>query len=271
MGMPNDLVLVRHGRSAGNEAVAAAENGDNRYYTDDFITTPGHQWRLTDDGRAQAAAIGLWIQQNIATYFDRYMVSPFVRAMETAGTMRLPDANWRINRALRERDWGDIGSIPYSEFRSRPECALNARMRDIDPLYWKPPGGESIAGVAEDRIRNICDTLHRETTGQTVLCVTHGEVITAFELVLERLHDNEFANITSARNCEAVHYSRRNPTTGLIHPTLAWKRRAYPHNTNGTWTVTAGDWTPVTFTTWTNDDLLRAVADIPTLAPPTTD
>ena len=51
MGMPNDLVLVRHGHSEGNKAIEASKKGDLSFHTDAFAATPGHQWRLTDEGR----------------------------------------------------------------------------------------------------------------------------------------------------------------------------------------------------------------------------
>ena len=58
MTMPNDLVLVRHGESEGNVATEAAKSGDHHLFTDAYMTTPGHQWRLTERGRYQAATIG---------------------------------------------------------------------------------------------------------------------------------------------------------------------------------------------------------------------
>ena len=57
--MPNNCLLVRHGQSEGNLAVEASKAGNNDLYTERYVMTPGTQWRLTDVGMAQAAAMGL--------------------------------------------------------------------------------------------------------------------------------------------------------------------------------------------------------------------
>lgn len=270
MGMPNHLVLVRHGQSEGNVATDAAKAGDTSYYTDAFTTTPGHQWRLTPTGRAQAECAGRWIDTHIGT-FDRYYTSPYVRTRETAARLGLSDAAWRINRALRERDWGDIGSVPRGEFESLPEFRHNAAMKALDPLYWQPPGGESIAGVAEDRVRNVCDTLHRECDSGTVICVGHGELMWAFRLLLERLDDDTFVALDADRsekihNCEVLHYTRIDPDTGAQAPRLSWLRRARPvaADTDG-FEMVVGEWVEFHTHTYTSAELLAAVEEVPTL------
>lgn len=277
MGMPNDLILVRHGESEGNVATNAAKIGDNTRYTDEFITTPGHQWRLTELGRAQAAVSGAWLREHVTAHFDRCYVSPYVRTRETAGHLALPDARWMQNRALRERDWGDIGSVLHDEFNVRPEFALNAWMKRHDPLYWRPPGGESIAGVAEDRVRNVLSSLHRETTGQRVIAVTHGEAMWAFRIVLERMDDERFIVLDSdrshkIRNCAVLHYTRIDPVTGVQAKRLSWLRRSHPvvdSDNPQDWHMSVGEWEPLEFATHSNAELLAGVARIPTLFPDT--
>ncbi len=268
--MPNHLILVRHGESEGNVATDAAKVGDTRFYTDEFITTPGHQWRLTATGRAQAAAAGAWIAAHTPGMFDRYYVSPYVRTRETAGHLALKGAQWRLNRALRERDWGDIGSLTRTEFETRPEYTLNAWMKTHDPLYWRPPGGESIASVAEDRVRNILDTLHRECSERAVIAVAHGELIAALQLVLERLDDDEFKRVDADKtekihNCEIFHYTRIDPHTGRQAARLTWLRRARPVARDGIWRIEPRPWRELEFTTYTNDELLEQVEHVPAL------
>src|SRR3990170_8107458 len=114
MAMPNELVLVRHGHSEGNFVADTSRRGDDSLYTTDFRERPGHRWRLTKEGANQARAAGEWILRNIGERFDRYYVSPYVRTRETAALLGLPEAEWRIDQRLRERDWGDIGSIPWA-------------------------------------------------------------------------------------------------------------------------------------------------------------
>jgi broad specificity phosphatase PhoE len=267
--MPNDLVLVRHGESEGNVAMEAGKAGDRRHFTDEFMTTPGHQWRLTPTGCAQAQAIGDWIASEVGD-FDRHYVSPYVRTKETAGHLGLAGAQWRLNRALRERDWGDIGARPIEEFKSRPEFKWNAEMKRSDPLYWVAPGGESIAHVAEDRVRNVLDTLHRESAEQRVICVCHGEVMWAFRLVLERIDDSEFVTLDKdpaekIHNCTALHYTRLDPATGEQARRPMWKRRAHPELRDGRWQVTVGPWQRIEFRLPTNAELLAEVAAVPSL------
>ena len=262
MAMPNDLVLVRHGQSEGNLAQEAEKRGDHSLYTEEFMTVPGHQWRLTDRGCEEAQVIGEWIGRMNA--FDRYYCSPYVRTKETAGYLGLPGAQWRLNRALRERDWGDIGSLPMSEFKENPSYDHNRRVWKTDPLYWVVPGGESIAQVAEDRVRNVIDTLHRECAGKRVICVCHGEVMWAFRLVLERLNDADFVMLDADKaekihNCSAFHYSRIDPITGEQKDRLSWVRRAYPVFEEGKWVVKESAWEPVEFQLYSNEALLESL------------
>lgn len=270
MGMPNDLILVRHGESEGNVAVQAAGKGNHSYFTDAYMTTPGHQWRLTSKGQAQAKAMGLWLESEISARFDRYYVSPYVRTRETAAGLALPGASWSLNRALRERDWGDIGSMRKDHFESSELYATNHWMQKHDPLYWVAPGGESIAQVAEDRVRNVLSTLHRETTGARVLAVTHSETMWAFRLVLERLSDEEFVALDKDKsekinNCEAFHYSRINPRTGVQSRRLSWLRRSRPIFKDGNWVVEVGEWSEFRSQTFSNQELLDQVESVPYL------
>jgi broad specificity phosphatase PhoE len=50
MSMPRHFFLVRHGESVGNVANNLAKQGDISHFTDEFVTTPGRTWRLTDKG-----------------------------------------------------------------------------------------------------------------------------------------------------------------------------------------------------------------------------
>ena len=142
MGMPLDLYVIRHGQSEANVIVQAGEQGDNSLYTQDNVTVPDRSWRLTAIGRKQADCIGRWLvsQQEL---FDRYLVSPYVRTRETAATMALPKARWEESRVLRERSWGEINTITQEEFRTN--YSRNWMFKRTDPLYWRPPAGESIA------------------------------------------------------------------------------------------------------------------------------
>lgn len=270
MSMPENLVFVRHGRSEGNEVVERSKKGDDSAYPENWYTTPGHQWRLTPLGVQQARTAGKWIQENISQHFNVYYVSPYVRTRETAAHLNMRDAYWVINRALRERDWGDIGSIPRKEFRVKyPD---NFNMKTIDPLYWTPPGGESIAHVAENRVRNFLDTLHRERSEQDVLVVTHGDYIEACRLVLEYKNDDEFLAMDRDKsqmihNCEVVHYTRRDPRDHSLSHRISWVRRAHPvfDEEAQQWGMTVGQWEPIEKSFYTNESLLASIESVPYL------
>ena len=226
MTMPTDLVFVRHGHSEGNEAIGRSKKGDFSLLTPEFRETPGHRWRLTEKGQEQAAKAGAWIHENIVEEFDRYYASPFVRTMETAGRLELTEAEWRLDQRLRERDWGEIGSVPAAEHDV--QYPRNALVKKIDALYWRPPAGESIADVRM-RVRSFFDTMHRECADQSVIVVTHGEFMSAARASLEYLSDEEWVCRDSDKayklyNTHILHYSRRNPETGEIGKYLSWLR-----------------------------------------------
>lgn len=306
--MPNNLVLVRHGQSEGNVAVEAAKSGDMTFYERDdgrFMTIPGHQWVLTTLGRHQAAVIGKWVNDrfpadrpqsrrrhtsnpimswiyahssigraqsrfdaatNTFGRLDRFYVSPYVRTRQTASAMNVPNAKWTINRFLRERDWGDIGSITWAEFKARHQD--NFHMHEIDPLYWVPSGGESIANVAENRCRNFLSTMHRECDGENVLVTTHGEAMWAFRMVLEYWKDEEFLAYDAdpdekITNCTALHYTRINPETGEQSARVEWMRIVKPvQDASGAWVVEESPWRRIRKETLTNEQILASVENV---------
>ena len=62
-GMPIDLLLVRHGHSEGNRALESAEDGDVRLHQDRrYRARSAADYRLTAEGRAQAATAGAWLR-----------------------------------------------------------------------------------------------------------------------------------------------------------------------------------------------------------------
>jgi NAD+ kinase len=89
--------------------------GDHSLYTGAFLKRHSSLWRLTDRGREQAETAGAWLREHtktvhaagLPTYqpspsasahsptpIHRHYVSEYIRAMETAALMELPDAKW---------------------------------------------------------------------------------------------------------------------------------------------------------------------------------
>lgn len=265
MAMPLDLYLMRHGESESNVRVDADERGDSSWYQDD-ITVPDPAWRLTAKGRSQARAMGAFLAAR-QVGFDRYMVSPFTRTRETAALLELPDARWEENRVVRERSWGEISTVPLSVFRE--SYPGNWRLRNADPLYWRPPAGESIASVAEDRVHNLLDTIARTNDMGSVIVVTHGDFMWACRLVIEDLSDEEFLALQdddSQRigNCTLIHYTRSDPATGRTSRRMNWVRLMSPRQLpDGSWDVQVGPWREFHKRQLTNDELLELAKSSP--------
>lgn len=259
MAMPDNLIFVRHGESEANILQAADKNGDESYSSKDFTNIADRSWRLTNLGQKQAEAIGKRISESIS-HFDRYIVSPFTRTRETAAILNLNEALWEENRVVRERSWGEIDSVP----RAMREMYYPQNMifQKKDPLYWAPPAGESIAAVAENRVRNLNNTLHREASEKNVIVVTHGEFIWASMLSLERWSDEEFVSKDSdpkhrVHNCMMVHYTRINPHTGEHDSKISWVKRAYPVIKENETIIVETEWEHFERVFYTNEELLK--------------
>lgn len=231
MSMPRDLVLVRHGQSEANVRQKASRRGDDSLFTEDLVTVPDRSWRLTELGAAQAQSAGRFLQDTFPKGFDRYIVSPFMRTRETAANLQLPGAEWEENRMIRERSWGEIDGLSVAKFQEL--YPLNARLKEIDPIYWAPPAGESLAAVLENRVSNFLRSLSRDSTGSRVLAVTHGDFILSTRMLIEQWSDEEFLEMDAdeeqrIRNCISVRYSRQNPYTDKFEDEFHWVNMAYP-------------------------------------------
>lgn len=226
---------------------------------------------MTPLGVEQAHAAGTWIEEHILnTYelpgFDRYIYSPHRRTRETAGHLRLPNAQWRLNRLLREREWGEIQGMVDSEHEQK--YPVNYAWMQADPLHWAPPGGESISQVADNRVRELFGTLHRdeEKGVQSVIGVTHGEWIWASRLVLDYMFNEDYASSENDKsqkvnNCQVVHYSRINPNDGTLAPYMKWRKSVWPWKDPSE----AGEWQEVGRKLLTNEELLKQVEELPRL------
>ena len=263
MTMPIDLVLVRHGESEGNVARRFSLAGDNSVFTEEFCARHNSRLRLTDRGREQAQAAGKWLKNNIGERFDRFLVSGYLRAMETAALLELPDAIWFQDFYLRERDLGLFEIMSEDDKRNRYPAAY--RQYQQDPFYWTPPNGESIAQLCL-RIDRVFQTLHRECSDKRVLVVCHGLVMWAFMVRIERLTPTQFLARSQSpdpnyhiRNCQVIHYTRRDPESGELSNRMDWVRSVCAWDP----TQPAGMWRVIERPTFTNDQLLEAAEASP--------
>lgn len=267
MGMPADLILVRHGESEGNVESARARAGDPKAFAGEFQQRHSSLWRLTDHGLWQAEAAGLWIRREIGDRFDGYFVSEYIRAIETALTLRLPDAEWRRSFKLRERDWGQLDHLSHEDRTNT--FAKEFERRKIDGFYWAPPGGESMAQMC-DRIHDIFDTLHREFDGKQVIIVCHGDVMWGFRVLLERIPIEDYLELdrsTAPRdrihNCQILHYTRHDPATGRHDRHFVALRSICPWDRSRA----RNQWQPIERKKLSNDELRVIVDRVPRINP----
>lgn len=265
MPMPNNLLFVRHGESEGNVAVHKSKNGDDSAFTEDFRARHSSKWRLSDRGINQAEEAGLWLRENFPEPFDRFYTSEYLRAMETAALLNLPEAMWYPSFHLRERNWGDLDSMTVAERKEKHSEAMSRRL--ADPFYWDPPNGKSIADLCL-WIDRILDTLHRECAGKNVIIVCHGEVMWAFRVQLERMTQERFLELDQSKNphdrihnCQVIQYTRLDPDGSDMNPApyFGWMRSVCPWDQ----TLSSNHWVQIERAKFTNEDLMKRVCQVP--------
>lgn len=267
--LPIDVILVRHGESEGNVANRASRSGDNKFFTPEFRDRHSRVFRLTDRGIEQARAAGKWLHDNIPMPLDRFYVSDYIRAKETAAHLNLPDAEWRVEFQLRERDHALIDNLPDDEKKTL--FAREQKQYELDPFLSQPAGGgESIPMLCLRLKTDFISHLARECSDKRVIVVCHGHVIRALQLEFENLGHDDFIRLDSSeepadkiRNCQIFWYTRRNPETGKVEKENLVAVRSvcplvYPSNTQED-----HDWRYIKRYRYSNKDLLDEVNRYP--------
>ena len=262
MPLPIDLILVRHGQSEGNLAQRRSEKGNHADYTEAFKDRHSASFRLTDLGRTQAEQAGAWLRNEFPN-FDRLLVSEYLRAMETAAHLALPNAQWFSDFYLTERDWGGLDVLPQNE--QQEKFSEELKRRDIEPFFWRPPNGETFADLCM-RVDRVLHTLRRECEDKRVIIVCHGEVMRAFQIRMERMSQKRFRELTFSENkedkifnCQIIHYSRRKNGTGDLSPHMGWVRFVRPTEDTA-WT---SGWQTIKRPKYSNEELLEIVSRTP--------
>jgi broad specificity phosphatase PhoE len=197
-----ELLLVRHGESAGNVAAARAHAAGAHE-----IDVPARDADvdLSDLGRQQARAAGTALREMPAeSRPEAIVVSPYLRARETA---RLAceeaglDLATRVDERLRDRELGVLDRLTFAGVEARfPEEAERRRWQG--KFYHRPAGGESWADVVL-RLRTWVADLDRVSTAERLLVVSHDVVIALVRYVCEGLDEEqvlEIARGTPLRN-----------------------------------------------------------------------
>lgn len=183
MAALTEVVLVRHGESAGNVARTRALDAGAQVI-DIGLRDPDVP--LTPTGEEQARAVGGWLADSSVAP-DVVYCSPYVRARQTAELALKAadlDLNVRLDERLRDRELGVLDLLTHDGVVSRfPDEA--ERRRWLGKLYYRPPGGESWADVAL-RLRSfISDLVVAAPDARRALLVSHDAVIMLLRYVLE--------------------------------------------------------------------------------------
>lgn len=261
--LPIDIVLVRHGESEGNLAQSLSKKGDDSLWSTEFASRHTSNYRLTDRGREQARQASKWIKENITQTFDMYYVSEYIRAQETAALLDFVNAKWNVSFYLREQDRGILAGKSKQE-RANEYADLVRRWKK-DSLYVAPPGGESLANVCL-RVDRVIKEWQRSCSGMRIIAVCHGNIMTAFRVVLERISQSKFQEIEQSEdpkdrmyNGQIIHYTRRNPWTGEIAEIPRWVRSIVP------WDLSLGrhEWQEFEHPLFSTEQILEEVAKVP--------
>jgi broad specificity phosphatase PhoE len=263
MTMPRHLIAIRHGKSEGNLANILAERGKPDIFSDEFKRRPNSQWHLTDEGILQAKAAGQWLERNFNEMIMRFYVSAYLRAIETALYLNIPNATWYTEINLREREWGALDVMSFQERQLRYADELQRRKRD--GIYWAPPGGESLADVCL-RVDRVLDTMHRECSQGNVLIVAHGELMRALQMRLMRLTEMDMHQILTSQepkkkiqNCRIHHYTRIDPANKREYQNLRFFRSICPWDES----LSDSDWQEIVRPKFTNEQLAEMIRSMP--------
>lgn len=255
--MPRELILIRHGHSEGNMARSLWEKGISDPFTKDFLDRHSSEFRLTDRGREQATVTGKWLRGNINCSLDFYGTSEYVRAMETAGLLGLPEALWQRDLDLRERDHGFADLLHPDRMKSEYAKELEQFKKNslINPV---PGGGESIAQMRQRSWRIFSRLRRKIPDGAAILCC-HGEFMWGCRIDLEHITMDRYLKMRESddpfdriHNCQVLHYSRINPHNGMISDYYTWMRSVCPSALH----LSSNDWTPIVRKKFTNVELL---------------
>jgi broad specificity phosphatase PhoE len=208
---PKEVILVRHGQSAGNVALEAAEAAGASFID---IAERDVDVPLSPLGERQAHALGEWLK-DLPEKPTVVLASPYVRAQETARiAVEAMGGGVEIvfDERLREREFGIVDRLTRKGIHEKyPEQAeFHKRLKKF---YYRAPGGESWCDVIL-RLRSVQDSLARDYAGERVMIVCHTVVIYCFRYLFEKMTESEILEIdrtANLANCSVTSY-RHDPS-----------------------------------------------------------
>jgi len=206
---PKEVLIVRHGQSAGNVALEAAEAAGASFID---IAERDVDVPLSSLGERQARALGEWLKSLPESERPTVVLaSPYVRAQETARialeAMGVRGIEIVFDERLREREFGIVDRLTRRGIHEKyPEQAeFHKRLKKF---YYRAPGGESWCDVIL-RLRSVQDSLARDYPDERVMIVCHTVVVYCFRYLLEKMTEAEILEIDrreSLANCSVTSY-----------------------------------------------------------------
>lgn len=209
--LPRSLWLVRHGESAGNVALEAAEFGGLHVID---IAGRDIDVPLSPLGERQSRALGHYIK---SLEPDRrptaVLTSPYLRARQTAELLVAESGLDRRRLAfvaderLREKEFGSLNRLTKAGITAKfPEEA--ARRAELGKFYYRPPCGESWCDVIL-RLRSMLDHILLRYDGERVLIVAHQVVVLCFRYLIEEFDEERILAIDREKdvaNCSLTRF-----------------------------------------------------------------
>lgn len=183
-----ELVVIRHGESAGNQAAAEANAAGAEVIV---VDRRDADVPLSAVGARQANALAPALRP-LVTGEVRTAVwsSPYLRARETAerGLGEELARSIRVDERLRDRELGILDLLTTRGVQNRfPQEA--ERRRWLGKFYHRPPGGESWADLVL-RLRSFLADLATHPADRAVL-VAHDAVVLLIRYICEGLSEEQ--------------------------------------------------------------------------------
>jgi broad specificity phosphatase PhoE len=180
------LVVARHAESVRNVAKQGHVFFPDDAARDGLDGVPDHLAALTPRGVEQARALGLQLRAAFGT-FDCVYHSGYRRARQTADVVVSlldgPQPVVREHILLRERDAGYTVDMTRAEADASYPW-LTSYWQSVGPVFSRPPGGESLADVAQ-RVQVFLDAARHELATRRVLIVSHVGTLRMLRFLVE--------------------------------------------------------------------------------------
>lgn len=200
--LPNRIILVRHGESAGNLDTGA------------YATTPDHKIPLTPDGIDQARSCGARLRSLLSGSSNNYRVYFYVSPYDrTRSTLREIGRSFSRKRIIGVREECRIREQDFGNFQVSERMKVIKETREkFGRFYYRFPEGESAADVF-DRISNFLESLwrdidlnrlhHDHSEELNLIIVSHGLTSRVFLMKWFKWTVEQFEYLNNPGNCEA--------------------------------------------------------------------